>query len=162
MRSKPAELIGKKLLKAGLTLAIAESCTGGLTSSTITDTPGSSKWFRGAVIAYSNDVKVKLLGVPKGTLEKHGAVSKECAILMAKGVRKRLKSSYAIATTGIAGPSGGTPDKPVGTVFLALTDGKTITTKKLNLKNKTRRSIKKATTERALRELNNFILKLTK
>jgi len=100
-------------------LATAESCTGGLLASTLTDTPGSSEWFAGSVIAYSNEVKAKLLGVKPDALEKHGAVSKPVVIAMAEGVLKTVGAHVSVAISGIAGPSGGTPDKPVGTVWMA-------------------------------------------
>jgi len=102
-----------------ITLAVAESCTGGLISKTITDLPGASEFFLGGVVSYSNALKQELLKVRRGTLEKCGAVSRECAQEMAKGVRELAGSDVGISATGIAGPSGGTPDKPVGLVFIA-------------------------------------------
>jgi nicotinamide-nucleotide amidase len=102
------------------TLALAESCTGGYISSLITSLAGSSDIFRGAVVPYHNDVKHELLEVDKSIFEKHGAVSKECVIQMAEQVRKKFNSDYSIATSGIAGPSGGTAEKPVGTVWIAV------------------------------------------
>ena len=112
--------VGEVLRKRGLTLAVAESCTGGLLSSLITDVPGSSDYFRGGVVAYSNEVKERVLGVPREILETVGAVSPECARAMAEGVRRLLNADLALATTGIAGPTGGTPTKPVGLVYIAL------------------------------------------
>ncbi len=106
--------------KKGLTLATAESCTGGLLGHTITSVPGCSAWFLGGVISYSNDMKTDILNVFKETLIEYGAVSGETALEMAAGVRQCLKSEVSIAITGIAGPGGGTEEKPVGTVFLAL------------------------------------------
>jgi len=100
-------------------LATAESCTGGLLASTLTDTPGSSEWFAGSVVAYSNAVKNKLLGVPADILEKHGAVSEPVVLAMAKGVLETVGADVSVAISGIAGPSGGTPEKPVGTVWIA-------------------------------------------
>lgn len=100
-------------------LATAESCTGGLLASTLTDTPGSSEWFAGSVVAYSNEVKSKLLGVPQSTLDQHGAVSEATVLAMAEGVLKTIGAHISVAISGIAGPSGGTPDKPVGTVWMA-------------------------------------------
>ncbi|MCS7050257.1 MAG: CinA family protein [Thermomicrobium sp.] len=102
-----------------LTLATAESCTGGLIGHLVTTVPGSSEYFVGGVIAYSNAVKQELLGVPEDVLRQVGAVSRECAEAMARGVRDLLKTDYAVASTGIAGPGGGTPTKPVGLVYLA-------------------------------------------
>lgn len=112
--------IGEVLRKKGLTLAVAESCTGGLLGMRITEVPGSSDYFRGGVIAYSNTVKVKVLGVPQEVLVEKGAVSAECAQAMAEGVRSLLGVDLALAITGIAGPTGGTREKPVGLVYIAL------------------------------------------
>jgi len=112
--------ISRAFNKKRLTLALAESCTGGLLAHTITSVPGCSDWFLGGVISYSNEIKVKLLNVSEETLREHGAVSSETAMEMAKGVRKRLASDVSVAVTGIAGPGGGSAEKPVGTVFLAL------------------------------------------
>jgi nicotinamide-nucleotide amidase len=100
-------------------LATAESCTGGLLASTLTDTPGSSEWFAGGVVTYSNNSKNKLLGVKPATIEKHGAVSKQVVLAMAEGALKALDANISVAISGIAGPAGGTPDKPVGTVWMA-------------------------------------------
>ena len=112
--------LGRQLLAAGLTIATAESCTGGLLASTLTDIEGSSGYVLGGVISYSNEVKQNLLGVRPGTLAQHGAVSPETAGEMARGVRRLLASDLAVAVTGIAGPGGGSPDKPVGLVYLHL------------------------------------------
>lgn len=116
---RPVEEIVLALCRArGLTLATAESCTGGLVAARLTNVAGSSDVFRGAVVAYANDVKRDELGVPAELLERHGAVSAEAAAAMAHGVRERLRTDVAVAVTGIAGPGGGTPDKPVGLVHL--------------------------------------------
>ena len=108
------------LSRRRLTLALAESCTGGFIANQITNVPGASKVFLGGVVAYSNGVKQKFLGVRAGTLARHGAVSKAVAREMGAGARKKFGADYAIAVTGIAGPGGGTKEKPVGTVFLGL------------------------------------------
>ena len=118
---KLEETIGNLLLKRKLRLGLAESCTGGLLSNLITNVPGSSNYFQGSVVAYSNNVKKKVLKVPKTYLKKYGAVSQEVALSMAKGAKKATKSDIGLALTGIAGPSGGTREKPVGLVFIALT-----------------------------------------
>ena len=117
-----AELVHKTLTERGLTLATAESCTGGTVASQLTAQAGASSYFRGGVVAYSNYVKEQALGVQHSTLLAHGAVSEETAREMAEGVRTRLGADLAIATTGIAGPDGGTPEKPVGTVWIAVAD----------------------------------------
>lgn len=114
------QVIGEVLRQRGMTLAAAESCSGGLLASLITDVPGSSDYFVGGVVAYSNAVKERVLGVPRRILETVGAVSPECAQAMAEGVRRLLGADLALATTGIAGPTGATPQKPVGLVYIAL------------------------------------------
>jgi len=115
-----AGVVGKVLTEKGETLAVAESCTGGYISHLITSVPGSSVYYKGSVTAYSNEVKQNLLGVRKESLEKFGAVSKQVAEEMAVGVKEQLNADYAIATTGIAGPGGGTDEKPVGTTWIAV------------------------------------------
>ena len=115
-----ATTIGDLLRARGWRLAVAESCTGGLLGHLITDVAGSSDYFVGGVIAYSNAAKMELLGVRPETLAQHGAVSAETAREMAAGVRRLLGADVALSVTGIAGPGGGTPDKPVGLVFIAL------------------------------------------
>jgi nicotinamide-nucleotide amidase len=114
------EEIGALLVARGLTLVTAESCTGGLVAHRITDVPGSSAYFLGGFVAYANEVKEEILGVRHETLLAHGAVSEETALEMARGARQRLGTDLGISTTGIAGPAGGTPDKPVGLVYVAL------------------------------------------
>lgn len=115
-----AETVGRMLKERKATLAVAESCTGGLLGKIITDIPGSSDYFLGGVIAYSNDLKIRLLSVPEEVLMKHGAVSEECARHMADGARKSLGATVAVSITGIAGPSGGTEQKPVGLTYIGL------------------------------------------
>lgn len=115
------ETIRELLTQRGLTLSTAESCTGGLIADRITNVSGSSNYFLGSIVAYSNAVKEQVLNVRRETLLAHGAVSRETALEMAHGVRQLLGSDIALATTGIAGPTGGTPGKPVGLVFIALT-----------------------------------------
>jgi PncC family amidohydrolase len=121
-----ARRTGELLRSQGLTLAVAESCTGGGLGDAITDVPGSSGYFLGGVVAYSNRVKEELLGVPRSLLQAEGAVSPEAAMAMAQGARRLLKGNLALAVTGIAGPGGGTDAKPVGLVYIALaTPGET-------------------------------------
>ena len=112
--------VGRLLRDSGRTLAVAESCTGGMISELLTEIPGSSDYFLGSVVSYANSAKTELLGVREETLERHGAVSEETAREMARGARKRFGADVAVAVTGIAGPDGGSEEKPVGTVFLAL------------------------------------------
>jgi nicotinamide-nucleotide amidase len=113
-------LVGKLLKEKKQTIAIAESCTGGYLSHLITTIPGSSDYFIGSVIAYANEIKFNELEVDKNILEKNGAVSEPIVKAMAEGVRKKFKTDFALATSGIAGPAGGSEDKPVGTVWIAL------------------------------------------
>lgn len=114
------EVVGKLLNDNNLTVSTAESCTGGKIASLITSVPGSSGWFRGSVVAYDNSIKTGVLGVSKETLRLYGAVSAETAGEMARGARRLMGTDYAVAVTGIAGPTGGTADKPVGTVWMAI------------------------------------------
>ena len=114
--------LGELLLASGKTLAVAESCTGGLLAGAITDVPGSSRYFLGGLVAYHNDVKASALGVPPALVAAHGAVSGAVALAMAVGVLDRIGADVAIATTGVAGPGGGTRGKPVGTVWVAVAD----------------------------------------
>ncbi len=115
-----AGVTGSLLVKASATLGIAESCTGGNIAHMFTANAGSSAYLKGGIVAYSNEVKMGLLNVKQETLDTHGAVSKEVALEMAQGVQQALNTDYAVATTGIAGPDGGTADKPVGTVWIAV------------------------------------------
>jgi nicotinamide-nucleotide amidase len=114
------EVVGDLLRKAGRHLAVAESCTGGLLAKMVTDVPGSSAWFAGGWVVYSNALKHQALDVPMSLLRRYGAVSKEVACALAEGARRKSGADYALALTGIAGPGGGTKDKPVGTVWIAL------------------------------------------
>ncbi len=114
------KVIGRLLTERGQTLSLAESCTGGRISHLITSVPGSSAYFTGGVVSYANAVKMEELGIPAGMLELEGAVSKAVVEKMALGVREALRTDWSIATSGIAGPDGGTPDKPVGTVWMAV------------------------------------------
>jgi len=126
-----AEELGKLLLEKGLTLSTAESCTGGGIASIITAIPGSSQYFHGGIVAYANEVKMALLEVQSETLERHGAVSEQTVVEMAKGAMKSMKTTCSIATSGIAGPGGGTADKPVGTIWIDVACNERIVTKRL-------------------------------
>ncbi|MDD4192985.1 MAG: competence/damage-inducible protein A [Mangrovibacterium sp.] len=138
---------GKLLRDFHATVGVAESCTGGYIAHLITSNPGSSAYFKGGVIAYANAAKVSVLGVKPETLEAHGAVSKEVALEMARGAQKVLQTDYAIATTGIAGPDGGTPEKPVGMVWIAIAGKHHLTTECYNFAgNRERNMIRSAQT----------------
>ena len=115
-----AEVIGRELVQQNKKLAVAESCTGGYISHLITSVSGSSEYYKGSVTSYSNEMKEKLLGVSRENLEKYGAVSEQVACEMVEGVKRVMNADYAVATTGIAGPTGGTEEKPVGTVWIAV------------------------------------------
>jgi len=117
-----ARVVVETLKSAGMRIAVAESCTGGLVSAALTSVPGASDAFLGGVVAYDNEVKISLLDVPPGLLAQYGAVSEETARAMAEGVRVALGADIAIATTGVAGPGGGTERTPVGTVWFAIAD----------------------------------------
>jgi PncC family amidohydrolase len=114
------EVVGRLLREKGLTLALAESCTGGLVGHRITEVPGSSDYFSGGIVAYADAIKAQLLGVRRDTLTRHGAVSAETALEMARGARRALQADIGMSITGIAGPGGATPEKPVGLVYIGL------------------------------------------
>jgi nicotinamide-nucleotide amidase len=118
--TSPATRIGPLLKAKNACLAVAESCTGGLIAARITDIAGSSEWFERGLVTYSNRAKQELLGVAPAILEQHGAVSRECAEAMARGLLVMTPADWGVAVTGIAGPGGGTPEKPVGTVWIAV------------------------------------------
>lgn len=138
------EVVGKLLREKGCTLATAESCTGGYIAHLITSIAGSSDYFKGSVVAYANEIKEKLLGVKPRTLAQHGAVSSETVKEMAEGARERFTVDYAIATSGIAGPSGGTPEKPVGTTWIAVASPLGTVTRKFILGDHRGRNIQRA------------------
>uniref|UniRef100_B8DP26 CinA domain protein n=1 Tax=Nitratidesulfovibrio vulgaris (strain DSM 19637 / Miyazaki F) TaxID=883 RepID=B8DP26_NITV9 len=119
-------LLGQRLTASGATLSTAESCTGGLIAARCTDVPGSSAWFTGGVVAYANEVKRDVLGVAPDLLAAHGAVSGPVVRAMAAGVRRLTGARFAVAVSGVAGPDGGTPEKPVGTVWVAVADGENV------------------------------------
>lgn len=137
------------LARKGLHIATAESCTGGLTAARITAVPGASEVFDGGVVSYANAVKAGLLGVPEQVLADCGAVSAECAVAMAAGVRTLMGAQIGISLTGIAGPGGGTPEKPVGTVFLGVSTTAHTEAKLLTLAG-TREQIREQSVEAAL------------
>jgi len=141
--------LGEILTGKNLKIAVAESCSGGLIGHRITNVPGASRYFLGDVVAYDNEVKINLLGVPREVIIKHGAVSEECARYMAEGVRKLLGADVSVATTGIAGPTGGTKEKPVGLVYMAVSY-KTVEVRKYLFKG-SRLEIKNQTAENAMK-----------
>jgi nicotinamide-nucleotide amidase len=141
-----------KFVQRSQTLAIAESCTGGLIGDRLTNMSGASAFFLLGVVAYDNAAKTKILGVAPALLKKHGAVSAPVASAMAQGVRKILKTDYGLSVTGIAGPTGAAKDKPVGLVFIALSHARKTTVKKFLFKG-TRLSIKKRASQTALKML---------
>jgi len=123
MDSTLVPAIADRLLKRGEWLATAESCTGGLIARLLTDVAGSSQWFERGLVTYSNRAKSELLGVSPALIDRHGAVSRECAEAMASGLLRQAPVQWTIAVTGIAGPGGGSADKPVGTVWIAIGHG---------------------------------------
>ena len=141
------QVIGSFLKENHKTLSTAESCTGGYLAHLITSVPGSSAYFKGSIIAYDNVVKSELLGVSDTDLMIHGAVSQEVAEAMAIGVRKNLKTDYALSTTGIAGPEGGTEEKPVGTVWIALASENSVVSKKFRFGDHRGRNIHRSALE---------------
>ena len=145
------------LTKKKLSVSFAESCTGGLLASTITSISGSSKVFNMGLITYSNNAKVKLLKVPKKTITKYGAVSHETCLSMVENLSKISKSNISISITGIAGPNGGTKDKPVGLVYIGFKKGSKIIIKKYLFKNKKRIRIQKATVNEVLKMILNTV-----
>lgn len=128
-----AEELIEVLRKKGLTLAFAESCTGGLAAAAIVAVPGASDVFFGGIVSYDNSVKKNLLGVPQSVLESAGAVSAPCALQMARGAREAVGADIAVSVTGIAGPGGGTPEKPVGTVYIAVSSNRGARARRLSL-----------------------------
>jgi len=127
------EIVGNLLVEKNLTIAVAESCTGGMLGGRITSVPGASRYFKGGIVAYANDVKINRLGVPAETIERHGAVSGETAMAMAAGAAWALGADIGLSTTGVAGPTGGTEEKPVGTVFVGLSISGQVSAAKFNL-----------------------------
>ncbi len=155
---KLERLIGDLLREEGWTLSIAESCTGGLICDRITDVSGSSDYFMGGMVTYSNESKSKHLGVPSNDIKKYGAVSSQVAKRMAQGVRKAFHTTFGLSTTGVAGPTGGTKRSPVGRVFIGLTNGSSTWVRKLDL-NGSRRGIKERAGEKALQFFYEILVK---
>ena len=154
------QVVGRLLREAGKTVSVAESCTGGLIGSRLTDVPGSSSYFIEGVVAYSNEAKVRTLNVPQPTLDEFGAVSAETAAAMAEGILERAETDFAVSITGIAGPDGGSADKPVGLVYLGFADEAGTKTLKLNLPGD-RSLIRWRASQAALDYLRRQLLKAT-
>jgi nicotinamide-nucleotide amidase len=150
-------LLIKKLVKKNLKISFAESCTGGMLSSAITSISGASKVFNIGLITYSNHAKIKFLKVNKNIIKKYGAVSHECCFAMVKNLSKISKANINVSITGIAGPNGGTKQKPVGLVFIGIKRGNKIVIKKNLFKSKNRKAIQKATVKKALQLVNSII-----
>ncbi|MFO8022820.1 MAG: nicotinamide-nucleotide amidohydrolase family protein, partial [Perlabentimonas sp.] len=154
-------IVGKLLSKYNKTLAVAESCTGGEISHQITSNSGSSSYFTGGIVAYSNSIKVSELGVNENTIDTYGAVSKETVEAMAKGIRERFNTNYGIATSGIAGPTGATAGKPVGTVWIAVSSDRTVISKVFQFGGNRERNITRSAVT-ALNMLRLLIIEETK
>ena len=150
-------LLIKKLIKKKLKISFAESCTGGMLSSAITSISGASKIFNLGLITYSNHAKIKFLKINKNIIKKHGAVSHECCLAMVDNLSKISKANINVSITGIAGPNGGTKQKPVGLVFIGIKKGNKIVIKKNLFKSKNRKAIQKATVKKALQLVNSII-----
>jgi nicotinamide-nucleotide amidase len=144
------------LLQCGMTVSVAESCTGGLLGAHLTSQPGSSAYFLGAVVAYSNSVKREVLEVPPQLIEEHGAVSAQVALAMANGARKVIGSDLTISVTGIAGPDGGTDEKPVGTTYLGFAAPDTAITRPFHCTG-SRAEIREQAVEAALEILRSYL-----
>ena len=154
LNKKIISLLKRKNLK----LAIAESCTGGMLSSSITSVSGASKVFTMGLVTYSNQTKMSILKVPKKIIQKHGAVSVQCCLSMVNNLSRLSKSKVCISVTGIAGPKGGTKQKPVGLVYIGIKNGKKVIISKNQFKNTGRSSIQKASIKKSL----NLLIKLIK
>ncbi len=148
-----ANKLVKKLIQKKLKISFAESCTGGMLSSTITSVSGSSKVFDLGLITYSNKAKIDILKVPEKIISKYGAVSNECCVSMVKSLGKISKANISVSVTGIAGPNGGTKLKPIGLVYIGVKKGNKIIVQKNLFKNKNRILIQKATTAKVLKTL---------
>ena len=154
LNHKVVRILKNKKLK----VSFAESCTGGLLSSAITSVSGSSKVFTIGLVTYSNQSKISMLNIPKKIIQKYGAVSAQCCLAMVNNLSKISKTKVSLSITGVAGPKGGTRQKPVGLVYIAIKNGKKVVINKYNFKNKGRIFIQKQTVKKSL----NLLLKLIK
>ena len=153
---KFSKKVVKLLSKKGLKLSFVESCTGGLLSSSITSVSGSSKVFSLGLVTYSNQAKIEILKVPKTIIAKHGAVSYETCLSMVKNLNKISKTNISVSITGVAGPKGGTKQKPVGLVYIGIKKGNKTLVKKFLFKSKKRNSIQRSTVNKALNLVLSF------
>ena len=153
LNQKIVSLLKKKKLK----LAVAESCTGGMLSSAITSVSGSSKVFSMGLVTYSNQAKTSILKIPKHIIKKNGAVSVQCCLAMVNNLSKISKAKICISITGIAGPKGGSKQKPVGLVYIGVKIGKKVVVNKCNFKNNGRTFIQRQTVKKALNLLGNLV-----
>jgi nicotinamide-nucleotide amidase len=151
------EVVGALLIQRKMTLSVAESCTGGLIGGKLTNVAGSSAYFERGVVVYSNAAKTELLGVPVELIEKHGAVSSEAAKAMARGIRERAKTDLGVAVTGIAGPTGGTPEKPVGLVYIALASADDVTVNEYRFLG-TRTQVRQRSAQMALDMVRRYLI----
>ena len=151
------QTLHKKLIKKKLTISVAESCTGGLLAHNFTKLANSSKYFQIGLTTYSNQAKIKILKVNKNIIKKYGAVSKECCNAMVQNLSKISKSKINISITGIAGPGGGTKNKPVGLVYIGIKKGKTLLVKENRFKSNNRNSIQKSTVREVIKIVFNLI-----
>ena len=147
----------QRLIKKNLSISVAESCTGGMLSSSITSISGASKIFNIGLVTYSNLAKIKLLKVSSSNIKRYGAVSEKCCLKMVEGLSKLSKSKINISITGIAGPKGGSKNKPVGLVYIGIKKGKKISINKYLFKNKNRENIRKNSVKEALKLIDKFI-----
>ena len=152
------QILHKKLIKKKLTISVAESCTGGLLAHNFTKLANSSSYFNMGLITYSNQAKIKILKVNKNIIKKYGAVSKVCCKAMVQNLSKISKSKINVSITGIAGPGGGTKDKPVGLVYIGIRKGNKIIVKKNLFKSKKRDLIQKKTVKEVLKIIKNIII----
>ena len=153
---KLSQKVVKSLSKKRLKISFAESCTGGLLSSSITSISGSSKVFTLGLVTYSNQAKINILKVPKKIIMKHGAVSYETCLSMVKNLYKISRTNISLSITGVAGPNGGTKQKPVGLVFIGVKKGNKTLVKKFLFKNRTRNSIQRSTVNKSLNLILSF------
>ena len=149
--------INKKLIKKKLTISVSESCTGGLLAHNLTKLANSSKYFQMGLTTYSNQAKIKILEVNKNIIKKYGAVSHECCKVMVQNLSKISKSKINVSITGIAGPGGGSKEKPVGLVYIGVKKGKTLLIKENKFKSKNRNSIQKSTVKEVIKTVINLI-----